>query len=67
MGWLGWTERESLDTDVNSIMIAMEGKLEMMYPQAKEKAQKKKSAPERFKAFAAANNAKQEQKTNGRR
>lgn len=66
MGWLGWTEREALDTDVNSIMIAMEGKLDMMYPEAREKANRKKTVANRFKAFAAANNASKE-KENGRR
>lgn len=66
MGWLGWTEREALDTDVNSIMIAMEGKLDMMYPEAREKANRKKTIANRFKAFAAANNADKE-KENGRR
>lgn len=67
MGWLGWTERESLDTDVNSIMLAMEGKLEMMYPEAKEKANRKKNIANRFKAFAAEHNAIMEKNQNGRR
>jgi hypothetical protein len=48
-------------------MIAMEGKLEMMYPEAKEKAKRKKNIAGRFKAFAAAHNAEMEKKRNGRR
>lgn len=68
MGWLGWNERDSLDTDVNSILIAMEGRLDMMYPEAKEQADRKKAIPNRFKAFAAAHNANlKERKQNGKR
>jgi hypothetical protein len=52
MGWLGWTERASLDTDVNSILIAMEGKLEFMHPQATKKQPSKDNFAQRFKAFA---------------
>lgn len=56
MGWLGWTEPQALATDVNSIMIAMEGKLEMMYPECR--AAPKNSASERFKDFAKGHNAR---------
>ena len=67
MGWLGWTERDALNTDVNSIMIAMEGKLDMMYPEAREKAKRKLSVGDKFKAFAAEHNANWEKRNNGRR
>ena len=53
MGWLGWTEKEALETDVNSILIAMEGKMEMMYPGCK---QKKVDVGTKFKEFAANHN-----------
>lgn len=39
----------------------------MMYPEAKEKANRKKNVANRFKAFAAAHNAALEKKQNGRR
>jgi len=52
MGWIGWTERESLRTDVNSILMAMEGKLEMMYP-----GQTTPATPaDKFRAFVAEHN-----------
>lgn len=56
MGWLGWTEEQALKTDVNSIMIAMEGKLEMLYPEVRKK--KALTATDKFKSFAKSNNAK---------
>ena len=56
MGWLGWTDKQSLKTDVNSIMIAMEGKLEMLYPEIRK--QKVLSASAKFKSFIKSNNAK---------
>lgn len=54
MGWLGWTERESMEADVNAILIGMEGKIEMMYPQSKKKPVK---FSDRFKDFAKSHNA----------
>lgn len=30
MGWLGWTEQETLDTSIPAIEIAYEGRLEML-------------------------------------
>jgi hypothetical protein len=30
MGWLGWTEQETLDTSMPSIVLAHKGKLEML-------------------------------------
>ncbi len=58
MGWLGWTDEQSLKTDVNSIMIAMEGKLEMLYPEIRQ--QKALSASVKFKSFVKSNNAKRQ-------
>lgn len=29
LGWLGWTEEQALETDVNAILIAHEGRLSM--------------------------------------
>ncbi len=56
MGWLGWTERDALSTDVNSIMVAMEGKLEMMYPAIKEQSSSGVNAGA-FKDFVKTHNA----------
>jgi hypothetical protein len=30
MGWLGWTEQETLDTTIPSIELAMRGRIEML-------------------------------------
>jgi hypothetical protein len=30
MGWLGWTETEALSADVNTIQVAMRGKVAML-------------------------------------
>lgn len=30
MGWLGWTEQETLDTDIGSIEIAYKARVEML-------------------------------------
>lgn len=51
MGWLGWTEEQALQTDVNSIMVAMEGRLEMLYPQGE-----KRSIESDFKDFVKQHN-----------
>jgi hypothetical protein len=56
MGWLGWSEQQALSADVNSIMVAMEGKLEMLYPEIKER--KTVTATAKFKSFVKSNNAK---------
>lgn len=50
MGWLGWSEPQALEADVNSILIAIEGKLELMYPNIKEKT-KPATFAQRFHAF----------------
>lgn len=55
MGWLGWTEAEALSTDVNSILIAMEGKLEQLYPQSKKNDQLVSS---KFSDFVKTHNAR---------
>lgn len=55
MGWLGYTEAESMVTDVNCVMIAMEGRLEMMYPEIR---QAKGMAGARFRDFAKGHNAR---------
>lgn len=52
LGWLGWSEKEALASDVNSVMIAMEGKIEMLYPEAK----KKEITPDKFKQFVKLHN-----------
>ncbi len=57
MGWLGWNEKDSLAADVNSIMVAMEGKLEMLYPEAKKQLSDKKQFNNRFKSFVKSHNA----------
>lgn len=56
MGWLGWTEQEALSADVNSIEIAMEGRVEMMYPKARAKPSKATVA-DKWKAIAKRHNA----------
>ena len=43
-----------MEADVNSILIGMEGRIEMMYPQAKKKPAK---FADRFKDFAKSHNA----------
>lgn len=30
MGWLGWTEADALSADVNTIQVAMRGKVAML-------------------------------------
>jgi hypothetical protein len=30
MGWLGWSERETLDTSMPAIIMAYEGRIEML-------------------------------------
>ena len=55
MGWLGWSAAQALETDVNCILIAMEGKLEMMYPEVKKA---KRTATSRFKDFVTGHNAR---------
>lgn len=44
-----------MEADVNAILIGMEGKIEMMYPQAKKKPKAKFA--DRFKDFAKSHNA----------
>ncbi len=58
MGWLGWTAPQSLETDVNCIMIAMEGKLEMLYPEIKKAKKARQSTSSRFKTFVKGHNAR---------
>lgn len=52
MGWLGWTERDALATDVNSIQLAMEGKIEMMDPSARRGDGESQLAAAKFRSFA---------------
>lgn len=56
MGWLGWTEEQALKTDVNCILIAMEGKLEMLYPQIVAEKEKRGTMSARFKTFVSEHN-----------
>lgn len=30
LGWMGWTEQQSLDMDVNALVIAQEGRFEFL-------------------------------------
>lgn len=55
MGWLGWPPTQALAADVNCIMLAMEGKLEMTYPEVK---QAKRSTSSCFKDFVKGHNAR---------
>lgn len=58
MGWLGWSEQIAMASDVNSIMLAMEGKIEMLYPEAiKKKPLNREQFNSKFKAFVAQHNA----------
>jgi hypothetical protein len=61
LGSLGWTEREALRSDVNTIHLALEGKdrlLESIFGKA-ESEEEKKAGPslETFKDFARRHNA----------
>lgn len=48
-----------MDTDVNSIMIAMEGKIEMMYPEAVQKRREEQvSVTDKWKQAVKAHNAR---------
>ena len=58
MGWLGWTEAEALETDVNSVELALSAKTELLKTiyGSGEKDQgggkpSKKVTANRFKAF----------------
>lgn len=61
MGWLGWSEQEALDADVNSIHLALEGKAEMLklihFPEEKKETVKVDPVTA-FKAFADDHNRK---------
>lgn len=57
MGWLGWTPEVALQTDVNVLILALDGKtdmLEMIYGSGKSdrgRKGKKGVTADRFKAF----------------
>lgn len=59
MGWLGWSEREAMEADVNAIEIAMEGKMEMIKFAffGKNPFEKKPSVDARWRDFAKTHNA----------
>lgn len=62
MGWLGWTEEQTLHADMNAIVLAYEGKVDMLKAihgdTDKEKGtQKRKPSPDDFRDFAADHNA----------
>lgn len=61
MGWLGWSESDAYSADVNSIIIAMEGKIEMLYPE-QIKSLKKPPVSSRWKDFVKSNNARMRHK-----
>lgn len=63
MGWLGWTEKEALETDVNAIMVAMEGKLEMLNPKLAKRP--KATFAQKWREFAKGHNAVMKAKKNG--
>jgi hypothetical protein len=52
MGWLGWGPDVALSADVNCILIAMEGKIEMMNPAAIGKEKRGSLAASKFRSFA---------------
>lgn len=54
MGWLGLNEMDALSANVNNIMVAMEGRVEMMYPEVLK--EKKKDISRDFKSFVAHHN-----------
>lgn len=61
MGWLGWSEPQALAADVNSVILALEAKREMLaacYGDGKPKGKKRRGKPSSadFRKFAAQNN-----------
>jgi hypothetical protein len=58
MGWLGWTEQQAMQTDVNSIELAMEGKIEMINPELAQENRSRGLAGSKFRAFARDHNLK---------
>jgi hypothetical protein len=62
MGWLGWTESHALAADVNSVILALEAKAELLsmcYGDGKKRRKKKKRGKvdsHDFKAFVAQHN-----------
>lgn len=63
MGWLGWNEKEALEADVNSIGLAMEGKLEMMNPKLVKRY--RTNVADKWKSFAKDHNSSMRAKKNG--
>jgi hypothetical protein len=65
MGWLGWSERQALGADVNSIMLALEGRAEFVnetliaagFVRPKHRPIPRQNMAARFKAFAKEHNA----------
>jgi len=62
LGWLGWTERQALAADINSIQLAIEGKVEMLklihFPGKGQKPKESKASfADRFKEFTKTHNA----------
>jgi hypothetical protein len=64
-GWLGWSERQALEADVNSILLALEGRAEFIeetlvaagFVKRKKRPVPKGNISARFKAFAKEHNA----------
>jgi len=52
MGWLGWGPDIALAADVNCILIAMEGKVEMMNPSLISERTDSSLAAPKFRSFA---------------
>ncbi len=61
IGWLGWSEQEALFADVNSILIGVEGRVDLLNglfgKSKKEKTAKDLPMAQRFKLFSQDHNA----------
>lgn len=64
MGWLGWAPNVAMASNVNNILVAVEGMLEMKYPEAKKENVASATAL-RFKDFARTHNAELKAKHRG--
>lgn len=56
MGWLLWSEEEAMNADVNSIQMALEGRLEYVqmvhFPKSKKERDKERVKPKDPQQFA---------------
>lgn len=59
-GWLGWTQRETLRTDVNYVLAAVSGRVDMLnklFGGPEDPPKPKRPTKEAFKQFVMVNNA----------